>query len=69
MPQTRDQFDSLSNALSQVSMVSANFGNASVFESVLADWVQFLGGRPREVVIVDGGSKPETHDLYWKLFK
>ena len=65
----KHQMDSLNNALSQVSMVSANFGNASVFEAVLGDWVQFLGGRPGEVVIVDGGSKPETHDLYWKLFK
>lgn len=59
----------LTDALAQISMVSANFGNPAVFEAVLDDWIKFLGGRPRETVIVDGGSKPDTHDVYWKLFK
>lgn len=58
----------LKTALQQVSMTSANFGNPETFGNVLEDWFTFLGGKPGEVVIVDGGSKPETHAIYWKLF-
>src|SRR5580700_3550524 len=56
-------------ALKQISMSAANFGNAETFVDVFNDWLKFLGGRPREVVIVDGGSKPDTHAVYWDLFQ
>lgn len=56
-------------ALANISMVAANFGNAETFEDILEDWFKFLGGRPGEVCIVDGGSNRQTQDLYWKLFQ
>jgi hypothetical protein len=59
---------SLEKALSQISMTSANFGNAESFRNVLQDWFKFLGGKPGEVVIVDGGSKPTTQAIYWQLY-
>ncbi len=55
--------------LSEVSMVTANFGEAVVFADILQDWFQFLGGKPGEVVVVDCGSDLETHAVYWKLFQ
>ena len=58
-----------SHPAEQVSMVCANFGNAEAFEPVLSDWVAFLGHRPGEIVVVDGGSDERTHDLYWSMFK
>ena len=60
--------DSLVKALSQVSLTAANMGNTLAFEPVMEDWFGFLGGTSGEVVIVDGGSSPETHAVYWKLF-
>jgi hypothetical protein len=59
---------SMEQALSQVSLVAANFGNAETFGDVLGDWINFLGGKPGEVVVVDGGSKADTHLVYWDLF-
>ncbi len=55
--------------LSEISMVTANFGDAMVFADILQDWFQFLGGKPGEVVVVDGGSDMETHAVYWRLFQ
>jgi hypothetical protein len=60
--------NSVSECLSRISLCTANFGNAAAFEAVLDDWIRFLGGRPAEIIVVDGGSKPETHEVYWKLF-
>ena len=58
-----------SKKLSEVSMVTSNFGDAVVFADILQDWFQFLGGKPGEVVVVDCGSDIETHGVYWKLFQ
>lgn len=33
---------------------------ASALRTVLRDWIYFLGGRPGEIVYVDGGSPPTT---------
>ncbi|WP_250122770.1 glycosyltransferase [Chroococcidiopsis sp. CCMEE 29] len=55
--------------LNQVSMVTRNFGDAAVFENILHDWFQFLGGKPGEVVVIDGGSNLETQSVYWRLFQ
>jgi len=59
----------LSQALEQLSLTAANFGNAEVFSQVFDDWLRFLGGKPGEVVVVDGGSTPQMHDIYWRMFK
>jgi hypothetical protein len=56
-------------ALKQVSMSAANFGNAEALADVLSDWIAFLGGRPWEIVLVDGGSSPATHAVYFDLFQ
>jgi hypothetical protein len=58
-----------SHPADQISMVCANFANREAFEPVLTDWIQFLGARPGEIVVVDGGSDEATHDMYWSLFK
>ena len=60
--------DTLATALSNVSLVAANFANSQTFADVLGDWIEFLGGRPGEIVVVDGGSDRTTHELYWNLF-
>jgi hypothetical protein len=59
---------SVADALNQLSLVCANFGSHETFRDVLSDWITFLGGRPGEIVIVDGGSKKSTTDLYWQMF-
>jgi len=55
--------------LDNVSLVTNNFGNGSVFADILLDWFRFLGGKPGEVVVVDCGSDTETQTIYWKLFQ
>ncbi len=55
-------------ALQQVSLVSANFGNAKVYRTILLDWFDFIGGKPGEVVVVDGGSDATMQQIYWDLF-
>jgi hypothetical protein len=55
--------------LEAISLVARNYGDGIVFEEVLLDWFDFLGGRPGEVVIVDAGSPSDTQDVYWELFK
>jgi hypothetical protein len=57
------------SVLDQISLVARNYGDAIVFEKVLLDWFDFLGGKPGEVVIVDSGSPPETQAVYWDLFQ
>ncbi|MEG4810189.1 hypothetical protein QUA82_23840 [Microcoleus sp. F8-D3] len=59
----------LVSKLSQVSMVSANFGNRLAYRQILLDWFNFLGGKPGEVVVVDGGSDSDTQKLYWELYQ
>jgi hypothetical protein len=59
----------VTDALKLISMSAANFGNAETFADVLNDWIKFLGGRPGEIVIVDGGSSAHTHAVYFDLFR
>lgn len=54
--------------LDQISLVSANFGDGQVIPDVLQDWFRFLGGKPGEVVVVDGGSDHDTQQVCWDLF-
>jgi hypothetical protein len=58
-----------SAVLDQISLVARNYGDGIVFEEVLLDWFDFLGGKPGEVAIVDAGSDRQTQDIYWKLFQ
>jgi hypothetical protein len=55
--------------LSEVSMVSANFGNGLAYREILLDWFKFLGGKPGEVIVVDGGSDSDTQKVYWELYQ
>jgi hypothetical protein len=50
-------------------MVTANFGEATVFADIIQDWFDFLGGKPGEVVVVDCGSSAETQGIYWQMFQ
>lgn len=59
----------LDNLLSQISMVTANFGECIVFTDIIQDWFKFLGGKPGEVVVVDCGSDAETQTICWKMFR
>ncbi len=58
-----------SSKLSEVSMVSANFGNGLAYREILLDWFKFLGGKPGEVIVVDGGSDSDTQKVYWELYQ
>lgn len=58
-----------SQALNDLSLVVANYGNAAAFRDVLNDWIGFLGGRPAEIVVVDGGSDAKTQEVYWNCFR
>ena len=55
--------------LDNVSLITANFGHGRVFRDVLGDWTEFLGGRPEEVVVVDGGSDAETQAQYLEAYR
>lgn len=57
------------DVLSQISMVTANYGEGVVFADVIEDWFRFLGGKPGEVVVVDCGSDKDTQAIYWNMFQ
>lgn len=58
----------MADVLNKISLICANFGNHDVFEIILQDWFAFLGGKPGEVVVVDGGSDQLTQNMYLKLY-
>ncbi len=58
-----------SAVLSQISMVTANYGEGAVLSDVIQDWFNFLGGKPGEVVVVDCGSDAETQTVCWNMFQ
>lgn len=43
-----------------VSLAISGFRDGVELRPVLRDWVEFIGGRPGEIVYVDGGSPPAT---------
>ncbi len=55
--------------LSEISMVTANFGEGVVLADVIQDWWNFLGGKPGEVVFIDCGSDAETQAICWQLYQ
>ncbi|GMV24630.1 MAG: hypothetical protein AMXMBFR58_06610 [Phycisphaerae bacterium] len=46
--------------LDLLTLAVSGFGDAGATGTVLRDWFEFLGGRPAEVVYIDGGSPPTT---------
>jgi len=60
---------SQSNRLNQLSLVTANFSEGAVFATIIQDVFTFLGGKPGEVVVVDGASDVATQAIYWQLFQ
>jgi hypothetical protein len=50
--------------IDQISLLTANFGNADSFGATLDDWFQFIGGRPAEVIVVDCTDCPTQSALY-----
>lgn len=44
------------STLSSVSLAMSGFGATRATRRVIVDWFEFMGGRPGEVVYVDGGS-------------
>ena len=59
----------LEQTLSQISMVTANYGESPVLAAVIQDWFHFLGGKPGEVVVIDCGSDAETQTICWAMFR
>ncbi len=51
--------------LSDISLVTANFGYRDTFVQVLEDWQRFLGGRPGEIIVVDC-SPPDTQKMMFE---
>jgi hypothetical protein len=45
----------------------SGFGGEGSLPTILADWITFLGGRPAEIVYVDGGSGPRTTRVLARL--
>jgi hypothetical protein len=43
-------------ALESVSLCISGFGASAATRTILEDWIGFLGGRPGEIVYIDGGS-------------
>ncbi len=56
------------SVLQSISLVTSQFGDSTGFADVLGDWFRFLGGKPGEVVVVDGGSDHAAQSEYWRLF-
>jgi hypothetical protein len=56
-------------ALEQVALITANFGDGVVLADVLSDWFKFLGGRPGQVVLLDNGSDAATRQATWQCFE
>lgn len=50
-------------------MVVSGFNHGAVLADILQDWFTFLGGKPGEVVVVDGSSDNATQAIYWQLFQ
>lgn len=51
-----------------VSLVTTNYQNADTFPEMLHAWLDFVGQRPDEIIVTDGGSSAEVMDMYRRLF-
>lgn len=49
-------------------MVTTNYMNGDMFPVMLADWIRFVGSRPDEIVVADGGSGRDVREMYRGLF-
>jgi hypothetical protein len=55
--------------LERISMITANYGDASLLQDVLGDWFAFLGGKPRQVIVLDNGANAATREATYACFK
>jgi hypothetical protein len=55
--------------LDEISLLTANFGDGPVIREVLNDWLQFLGGRPGQIILADNGSDRETQQSCWECYR
>jgi hypothetical protein len=55
-------------ATGTVSLITTNYLHPETFPTMLRDWIEFVGRRPDEVVVVDGGSPPDVQVMYRRLF-
>jgi hypothetical protein len=56
-------------ASGSVSLVTTNYLNRDIFPVMLRDWLAFVGRRPDEIVVVDGGTPADVMDMYLGLFR
>ena len=55
--------------MNEVSLCIPNYKNAKAFALILREWITFIGERPDEIIVVDGGTDNETFEVYANLFK
>ncbi len=55
--------------MNKVSLCIPNYKNAKAFGVILQEWISFIGERPDEIVVVDGGADSEIFQVYADLFK
>lgn len=55
--------------MNKVSLCISNYKNPKAFRVILKEWINFIGERPDEVVVVDGGTDSEIFQVYSDLFK
>lgn len=53
--------------LDSLTLAMSGFGGEGSLPTILSDWLTFLGGRPAEIVYVDGGSGPRTTRVLSRL--
>lgn len=55
--------------MNNISLCIPNHNNAKAFRIVLNEWLSFIGERPAEIIIIDGGTENRTFQVYAELFK
>jgi hypothetical protein len=55
--------------MNKVSLCISNYKNPKAFRAILQEWINFIGERPDEIVVVDGGTDNENFQVYSDLFK
>lgn len=55
--------------MNDISLCVCNYKNARAFRAVLEEWIAFIGEKPDEIIVVDGGTGKEIFQVYADLFK
>ncbi|MBF1999147.1 MAG: hypothetical protein IGS50_08930 [Synechococcales cyanobacterium C42_A2020_086] len=50
-------------------MVTVDYGKRPILNNTIQGWFDCLGGKPSEVVVVDGSNNPEIQTVYWRMFQ